>query len=370
MNTPTTLGAEEDATERSIGLDPHGTGCTFGVLGPSGRKLRHGVVVTNGAALVRYLRSIPGTKHLCLEERTQSAWPDEILSAHVAELVVAGIRESRGQKSDVLDAFRRAEECRTGTIKTPVFRAPRLCGRLRELARVHSMLVRDVVRVQARLKGMYRARGIATPGKGVYGPKGRDRWLARLPVSSRRATETRHEEYDRRLVLKQEAENELVAESRTHRISRVLATAPGRGPIRVAQLVPIAVTPHRFRTRSRSWAYSGLGIVMRSSSDWAQTRGGGWTRAEIQRTRGLNRNHNSTLNRMFKGAATTIVTRLDTDPLHEHDLRLTSAGTQPDLAKLTVARRVASIVLRMWEDEKGYAPDQLKLQASLASVVS
>ena len=154
--------------ERTIGLDPHGTSCTFGVLGPSGRKLRHDVVETNGAALVRYLRSIPGNKHLCLEEGTQSAWLYEILSPHVEELVVAGIRESRGQKSDVLDAFRRAEELRTGTIKTPVFKAPRLYSRLRELARVHSMLVRDVVRVQARLKVMYRARGIATPGKGVY----------------------------------------------------------------------------------------------------------------------------------------------------------------------------------------------------------
>ena len=75
----------------------------------------------------------------------------------------------------------------------------------------------------------------------------------------------------------------------------------------------------------------------------------------------MNRNHNSTLKRIFKGAATTIVTRLDTDPLYEHYLRLTSAGTKPNLAKLTVARRVAAIVLRMWKDEKEYDPDQLKL---------
>jgi len=45
--------------ERNIGLDPHGQSCTFGVIGPSGRKLRHDVVQTNGAALVRYLKSLP-----------------------------------------------------------------------------------------------------------------------------------------------------------------------------------------------------------------------------------------------------------------------------------------------------------------------
>jgi hypothetical protein len=164
------------------------------VIGPSGRKLRHDVVETNGAALVSYLRSIPGRKHLCLEEGTQSAWLYEILSPHVEEIVVAGIGESRGQKSDVLDAFLRAEELRTGTIKKPVFKAPRLYSRLRELARVHSMLVRDVVRVQGRLNAMYRSRGVATPGKSVYGPRERDRWLRQLPVSSRWATEKLHEE--------------------------------------------------------------------------------------------------------------------------------------------------------------------------------
>jgi hypothetical protein len=202
--------------------------------------LRHDVVETNGKALVSYLRSIPGRKHLCLEEGTQSAWLYEILSPHVEEIVVAGIGESRGQKSDVLDALRRAEELRAGTIKTPVFKAPRRYSRLRELARVHSMLVRDVVRVQARLKVMYRARGVATPGKSVYGPRGRDQWLRQLPVSSRWATEKLHEEYDLLVELKRQAERELVIESRKHRISRILATAPGLGPIRVAQLLPIA----------------------------------------------------------------------------------------------------------------------------------
>jgi transposase len=351
--------------ERYIGLDPHGRSCTFGVIGPSGRELRSDVVETNGAALVSYLRSIPGRKHLCLEEGTQSAWLYEILSPHVEEIVVAGIGESRGQKSDRLDAFQRAEELRTGTIKKPVFKAPRLYSRLRELGRVHSMLVRDVVRVQARLKAMYRARGVGTPGKSVYGPRVRDQWLRQLPISSRWATEKLHEEYDRLLELKREAERELVAESRKHRVSRILVTAPGLGPIRVARLLPIVVTPHRFRTRSQFWAYCGLGIVMRSSSDWVQTPNGGWTRAQVARTRGLNRNHNSNLKNIFKTAATTVVTRLPADPLCEHYVQLTSAGTKPNLAKLTIARRIAAIVLRMWKDEEEYDPGKLK-QATVA----
>ena len=74
--------------ERYIGVDAHGTSCTFGVIGPSGRKLRNDVVETNGAALVSHLRSIPGRKHLCLEEGTQSAW----LYEHYLRLMSAGTR--------------------------------------------------------------------------------------------------------------------------------------------------------------------------------------------------------------------------------------------------------------------------------------
>ncbi len=304
--------------ERFMGLDAHGKSCTFPVVGPSGRKLRHHVVATNGAALVNYVRTIPGKKHLCLEEGTRSAWLYEILAPHVEELVVAGVGESRGQKNDRLDAFRRAEELQTGTVKTSVFKSPRHYARLRELARVHTMLVRDVVRVQSRLKATYRARGVATPGRSVYNPSQRSNWLKQLPVSSRWAAEVLHEEYARLLSLKQEAEAELVAESRRYRIAGVVATASGLGAIRVAQLLPIV---------------------------------------------------NSTLKANFKGAATTLITRLHSDPLYAHYLQLTAAGTKPNLAKLTVARRVAAIVLGMWKDEQEYEPGKLKQQV-VASAVS
>ena len=256
-------------------------------MGPSGRKIRHDVVETNGAALVRYVKGVPGRKHLCLEEGTQSAWLYEILSPHVEEIVVVGIHErSRGPKSDVRDAFQRAEELRTNQVKTRVFKAPRRLSRLRELSRVHSMLVRDVVRVQSRLKAMYRARGLSAPGKTVYHPRGREDWLAKLPASCRTATARLYEEYDALVELKKEAEKELLAEAAKQPIAKALATAPGLGPIRIAQLLPVVVTPHRFRTRKQFWAYCGLAIVLRSSSDWVQTEHGGWVRARVPQTRG------------------------------------------------------------------------------------
>ena len=56
--------------QRFIGLDAHGQSCTLCVMGPSGRRLGHHVVETNGKALVQQLRSIAGERHVCMEEGT------------------------------------------------------------------------------------------------------------------------------------------------------------------------------------------------------------------------------------------------------------------------------------------------------------
>jgi len=55
----------------------------------SSRKTRQNVVETNGQALVECLRMIPGQRHVCIEEGTQSAWLYEILAPHAQQMVVA-----------------------------------------------------------------------------------------------------------------------------------------------------------------------------------------------------------------------------------------------------------------------------------------
>ena len=91
--------------DRYIGLDAHASSCTVATVGPSGRRLHSQVVETNAGALIRVLQGIPGTRHLSLEEGTHASWLYEVLSPHVEEIVVAAVRESRGPKSDKLDAF-------------------------------------------------------------------------------------------------------------------------------------------------------------------------------------------------------------------------------------------------------------------------
>jgi nitrate reductase beta subunit len=93
---------------------------------------------------------------------------------------------------------------------------------------------------------------------------------------------------------------------------------------------------------------------MRSSSDWVQKDDGGWMRAKVEQTRGLNRNHNHVLKHIFKGAATTVITQLESEPLHQDYQRLIAAGTKPNLAKLTIARKLAAIALSVWKSKEKY----------------
>jgi transposase len=344
--------------ERYIGLDAHAASCTLAVISHTGRRLKDFPVETNGEALVEAIRRIPGHKHLVFEEGLQSAWLYETLRPHVDEVIVAGVTESRGQKSDKRDAYGLAERLRTGSLDKQIFKAPREFTLLREPSRAHITATRDLVRVQSRLKSLYRSRGVQTLGASVYSPAQRDAWEKRLPTSARRRAMQLNEQLDFFREQKKRIEADLLRESRKHKIVRILETAPGIGPIRAARLVPIVVTPHRFRTKRQFWSYCGLGIVTRSSSDWVQTADGGWIRARVPQTRGLSRQYNRVLKDIFKGAATLVITQRNKSPLYPRYERMLAGGTKPSLAKLTLARIIAATVLRMWKDEEEYRPER------------
>jgi transposase len=350
--------------DRYIGLDAHSSSCTVAVVGPSGRRLQSKVLETNGRLLIDFLKSIPQPRHLCLEEGTHSAWLYEELAPHVDQIVVVGVGKRRGSKSDSVDAFGLAESIRVGVMERRVYKGLGEWGRLRELSRAYRMVVSDSVRVQCRIKSLFRSRGISTGGAKVYRESVRSEWEKKLPVAMHSLVEILYEELDAVRALQQRAEKEMLAESHRHGISRILETCPGLGPIRIAQLLPVVVTPYRFSSKRAFWSYAGLGIVMRSSSDWVRAKDGSWVRLPVQQTRGLNRNFNRTMKQVFKGAAMTVIRwAQEDDPLFRHYKQLLDGGTKPNLARLTLARQIASVVLSMWRSEEVYNPSKFQRAA-------
>lgn len=349
--------------DRYIGIDVHAQSCTCAVLGPTGKRLQVEVIETEGEALVRWVRGVVGQRHLCFEEGTQSAWLYELIEPHVQELLVIAPVRRDGVKNDEQDALWLAEQLRLGAFKQSVFKGSGAFSSLRAAVRGYAFVTQDLVRVKNRLRALYRSRGLYHLGKQVYAHTERATHVAKLPMSYRPLAELLGCEMDRLLEMQKLARERLKENAREHSIVGLLATAPGLGTIRAAQVATVIISPHRFRTVRQFWSYCGFGIVMRSSSDWKQVQGQ-WRRAQVAQTRGLNRNRNLWLKSAFKSAAMSVISKLPDHPLHHDYQRRLAAGIKPNLARLTLARQIAAIVLAMWKHKEAYDPSRHRFQTT------
>jgi len=341
---------------RFIGLDAHDASCTFAVVGPTGRRIRSNVVETNGQCLVEYLKLIKKPRYLCLEEGNLSRWLYEILGPHVDKITVTCPGEHRGNKSDDIDAFELAHKLRTNGIKIRIYKGYGQYRKLRELVRVHQKVVADHVRTQNRLSCLYRSRGLnASVIEESYPER-------RLPQQLRTAAKIQRKERDLIAEVRKEAEVSLIAEAKKHPIVELLKSLPGIGTIRATQIVATVINPNRFRRNRQFWAYCGLAIVTRTSSEWVADRDGQWRRARVPMPRGL-KHGNRILKNVFKGAASTVIMRSSDEPLYADYSRIVEAGTKPNLAKITIARKLAAIAIAMWKNEEAYNPQKYRNQS-------
>jgi hypothetical protein len=73
--------------------------------------------------------------------------------------------------------------------------------------------------------------------------------------------------------------------------------------------------------------------------------------------RGLNDNHNKDVKNLFKSAAISASTR--PGPLHDFYVPRVEKGMRPTVARLTLARRTATITLTMWKKGVDLDPQTL-----------
>lgn len=341
---------------RYIGIDAHQESCTIAVMGPTGRRLGQRCVETTATALRAALKEVSAERHICLEEGEFSEWLYEICEPLAKRVVVVQPAASRGPKSDAIDAWTRADELRRGTLPRLIYKPAGKYRELREATRCYQTVIGDLVRVKNRLRGVFRVRGVRAIGEELDSSTSRATWLAKLPPAVRRRATLLGDELDHLTDVYEAARAWLLEASSSAPAVKLLATAPGIGPIRSAQIVASVVTPHRFRTSRQFWSYCGLAVVMRSSSDWVKEPSG-WTRRTVGQTRGLNRNRQPILKSVFKGAALTVIRQAPDSPLYRHYQQLLET-TKPNLARLTIARRIAATVLAMWKSGEEYDPDK------------
>ena len=349
-----------------IGMDVHKETISVAVMNSAGKVVMESILETKAATLLQWVKGLRGELYVTFEEGTWAAWLYDLLKPHVRKVVACNPRRNallkEGNKSDRIDARKLAELLRAGLL-SPVYHGEAGIRTLKELCRSYLTMNKDLTRVMNRLKALYQSWAIPCSGASVYSPRHRSEWLSKIAEAGvRRRAELLYAQLDGLQNLRQDARQELLAESRKHGATQLLRQIPCIGPIRAAVLIALMQTPFRFRTKRQLWAYSGLALETHTSAQYRYVDG------QLQRAkkplvlRGLNANHNHDLKDIFKGAAARASG--GSGVLHDFYQALLGKGMRPAMAQLTLARKIAAITLVVWKKGARFDAEHLKRQAA------
>jgi transposase len=337
-----------------VGMDVHQEATAVTVRNANGRVLARGIVPTEEESLLEYFTAMRGSVRVGFEEGTQAQWLYDLLRPVVDDVVVCDRRgkRQRGNEGDRVDADKISELLRRGGLR-PVFHGSAHMADLREMVRAYVNVVADCTRTMQRLKALCRARGIRTPGAGLYDPEARAEWLGRLHQRGARLRASVLKE------LRTKTRAAVVAEARRDPAWDVLRSIPFLGPVRSAVLLGTLRTPWRFRTKRNLWSHAGLAVVTHTSSEFIMVGGHPVRRKRPPLTRGLNRNHNRVVKNVFRSAAVAASGR--PGPWRDFYQGMLARRIDPRLAQITLARKIAAVTLRIWKN--GEAFDSTRLSA-------
>src|SRR6202161_4511305 len=353
-------------SKKYIGMDVHKESISIAVMNAVGKTVMESVIETKANTILQFIDGLRGDVQVTFEEGTSAAWLYDLLKPHVTKLVVCDPRKNasmkQGNKSDKIDARRLADLLRLNHLH-PVYHGEHGLRSLKELVRSYLTITKDLARIMTRVKAIYRSWAIPCTGKQVYAPRRRAEWLGKIGEPGvRRRAEFYYQQLDALRTVRQEVRRELLAEGKKHKAWKRLCQIPSIGPIRSAELLGILQTPHRFRTKRQLWTYGGLGIETSSSADHHVVKGQLERKKKPVEIRGLNRNYNHDLKNLFKGAA--IVAATKPGPFAEFYAELLAKGMRPEMARLTLARKITTIVLIVWKRGVSFDAQHLKPQTA------
>lgn len=349
--------------DKYVGMDVDQSTCVIVIEDKEGNFVRESWVPTKATELREFFKGLDGRVQVAFEEGTQAAWLYELIEPLVEDVVVCDKRgeKVRGNKGDRVDAYKLVRQLRQGELRR-VYQGERGHRELKELIRGYDYIVQDIVRTKCRLKAAFRSRGIKCARGAVYAKKNRDEWLRKIDLDALRArVSSLYEQLDCLTGLREKAEEAMITGARKHPSYKLLLKQPGLGPVRSAQILGIVGTPHRFRTKRQFWPYCGLAVVVHDSGEYEIVDGQRRRRKRPVRTRGLNKNFNRTLKAVFKGAAKTVIAR---DPFKQYYQRLIDKNIRPEMAKLTVARKISAITLAILKSGEKFDPNRVNQAVS------
>jgi transposase len=334
-----------------IGIDVHAKTLSINLQDQDGTELWAQTCPTSGKELVKRITALSGPKTVIIEEGTLADWVFRLLSPY-AEVIVADPRQNRhiaGDEmiNDAISARKLAQLFRAGSIKPVHHSESDERQEFKELVQAYHDLTKQLTRCKNQVKAKFRARAISCSGDSVFNanPDNRAKWLAKLKSKGAQAYVQLVWE---RLDLMEAQRERLLCDIRQlakqfPQIARFMQI-PGIGLVRAVTFFAFLDTPQRFRTKGKLWGYCGIGIAKPSSG---QSSG----------PEHLNRFGNRTLKSVLKGAALRAIQAGD-NPFADKYRRQIAEGIAPELARLSVARSIASTMWAMWRKDEDYQPDR------------
>lgn len=324
--------------------------CVYAV-NQRGKLIFESSVPTEISALRDTLKRVPRPRHLVFEEGCQADWLWSELQPLCDDVIVCDPRANRqsGQKSDRIDAKKLAERARIGALKR-VWHGGKDLQDLRQVVFSYRCLTEHSVRLKNQIKSVFRSWGVRVGGA-VYEPELRAGAIDKLPSKVSRSRVKRLAKlFDIVSEQREAALKEMIKLARQRPRYKELRTIDGIGPKFAAFLVAALGNANRFRTHKQLWAYAGLAVTTFDSGEYEVLDGKVRRKRRRVQTRGLVRSYNRTLKYVFKQVAMT----LSRTKWRSHYEQLLARSKNDNNAQLTLARKLAAIVLRIAKTGERY----------------
>ena len=327
---------------------------TFCIMRENGRIIKEDAVGTKISELKRIIKEVPKPRQVVFEECCQAAWLYSEL-VHICDdvFVCNGRRNHKlsGEfKNDVNDARNLAKRARMNELER-VWHGGNDLRNIKDSLRCYQKLTEETTRLKNQIKAVFRGNGMAV-GQLVYSPIGRNRVVKDLKFSMQQEQVGRLGVLlDEALKQRAEALKSMVKCARRNGMYSALRKIDGIGPIFASIFISEVGDPNRFRTRKQLYSYAGLAVTSHNSSEYQIERGKIIRKNKPSQTSGLVREFNRPLKYMLKQASMTLSrTKWKT----QYQSVLTGAKNNNNMAQLTLARKLACVMLRIAKSGEKY----------------
>lgn len=321
-----------------IGLDVHSASSFFVVLDKKGTFKEKCRVETSEKNLLNFIRAQKGIKKLVFEETNLSQWVYLTLYKEVDEIMVCNpyyLGKRKGNKDDFKDALHLANELRCNHLE-PVFHIKDEFMKLRKLVSGYNDIVRDLTRMKNRYKAIFRSVGLKTNGITIY--KDKERIEELNENVDKFVAKNLYEPLNKLIKIKESYKKEFKKNSKKYTIIKLLSSIPGFDVIRSHIVASLIVSPERFKTKHKFWAYSMLVKYIDKSDGIVYAKRAIYGRRELKN--------------VFYGAAESVI--MGNSNLRKYYDKLRSKGLEHRSAKISIARKIASISLFIMKNKIKY----------------